>query len=38
VRRAWDEAFWPHASRGFFQLKEKIEPVLNKLLRQPSLF
>ena len=37
VRRAWDSAFWPHASRGFFQLKEKIPKVLDSLSRTPAL-
>ncbi len=31
VRRAWDTAFWPHASKGFFQLREKIRPLLLEL-------
>lgn len=31
VRRDWDTAFWPHASKGFFQLREKIRPVLAEL-------
>ena len=31
VRRAWDTAFWPHAAKGFFQLREKIRPVLVEL-------
>lgn len=37
ARRAWDDAFWPYAARGFFQLREKIDPVLHKLSKQPSL-
>ncbi len=37
LRRAWDSAFWPHASRGFFQLKEKIPKVLDSLSRTPAL-
>ncbi len=37
VRRAWDSAFWPHAGRGFFQLKEKIPKVLETLSRTPAL-
>ena len=28
VRRAWDEAAWPHATRGFFQLRTAIPKVL----------
>ncbi len=31
VRRAWDTAFWPHAGKGFFQLREKIRPLLAEL-------
>lgn len=31
VRRAWDSAFWPHASKGYFQLRERIRPVLLEL-------
>lgn len=31
LRRAWDTAFWPHAERGFFQLREQIRPVLAEL-------
>ena len=30
-RRAWDKAFWPHATRGFFPFKEKISPLLREL-------
>lgn len=31
LRRDWDDAFWPHASRGFFQLREKIPETLRAL-------
>ena len=31
VRRAWDEAFWPHATRGFFPFKERIPETLRLL-------
>jgi deoxyribodipyrimidine photo-lyase len=31
LRRPWDEAFWPHATRGFFKLKERIPSVLKQL-------
>ena len=31
VQRAWDAAFWPHAGKGFFQLRERIRPVLREL-------
>ena len=28
VRRAWDERFWPHATKGYFALKTRIPEVL----------
>jgi deoxyribodipyrimidine photo-lyase len=28
LRRDWDAAFWPHARRGFFQLRERIPALL----------
>lgn len=31
LRRDWDSAFWPHAGKGFFQLRERIRPVLREL-------
>jgi deoxyribodipyrimidine photo-lyase len=31
MRRPWDELFWPHATAGFFKLKEKILSVLARL-------
>ncbi|MEM8616032.1 MAG: FAD-binding domain-containing protein [Pseudomonadota bacterium] len=31
LRRPWDEAFWPHARKGFFALKKKIPSVLAEL-------
>ncbi|MBX9684909.1 MAG: deoxyribodipyrimidine photolyase [Hyphomicrobium sp.] len=31
VRRDWDHAFWPHATKGFFQIKDKIPSVLREL-------
>lgn len=31
AHRAWDEAFWPYAKAGFFQLKDKIPAVLMQL-------
>jgi len=31
VRRDWDSAFWPFASKGFFQLRERIRPALREL-------
>jgi deoxyribodipyrimidine photo-lyase len=39
LRREWDELFWPHATAGFFKLKEKMPAVLAKLedSRAPQL-
>lgn len=31
LRRPWDDAFWPHATHGFFKLKERIPVVLKQL-------
>ncbi|NNF79853.1 MAG: DNA photolyase [Rhizobiales bacterium] len=31
LRRAYDEAVWPHANRGFFGLKSKIPKLLSEL-------
>lgn len=31
LRRPWDDAFWPHATHGFFRLKERIPSVLRQL-------
>jgi deoxyribodipyrimidine photo-lyase len=31
LRRAWDDALWPHATHGFFRLKEKIPTVIERL-------
>jgi deoxyribodipyrimidine photo-lyase len=28
VRRGWDSAFWPHATKGFFAFKEQIPRLL----------
>jgi deoxyribodipyrimidine photo-lyase len=28
VRRPWDNAFWPHAKRGFFAFKEQMPHLL----------
>lgn len=32
-RRAWDSAFWPNATRGYFQLRKAIPEVLETVLR-----
>lgn len=34
LRRPWDDAFWPHATHGFFKLKERIPSVLKHLALQ----
>ena len=31
VRRAWDENFWPHATKGFFPFKENISKILKEM-------
>lgn len=31
IRRSFDETCWPHATRGFFALKERIPELLGKL-------
>ncbi len=31
VRRAWDDAVWPHSTKGFFKVKEAIPSVLETL-------
>lgn len=31
VRRAWDDAMWPHATKGFFQLKQRLPDLLQQL-------
>ncbi|NNU79334.1 deoxyribodipyrimidine photolyase [Halovulum dunhuangense] len=35
-RRDWDAAFWPHATAGFFKVKERIPAVLRSLGRGPG--
>jgi deoxyribodipyrimidine photo-lyase len=32
VRRAWDERTWPHATRGFFKVKDAIPRILAGLM------
>lgn len=32
LRRAWDSAIWPHATRGFFQVKQRLPELLPSLL------
>ncbi len=31
-RRDWDSAIWPHATAGFFKLKQKIPAILDQVL------
>jgi deoxyribodipyrimidine photo-lyase len=31
VRREWDSAFWPHATKGFFPFKERIPGLLAEM-------
>ncbi|WP_291295664.1 FAD-binding domain-containing protein [Elioraea sp.] len=31
LRRAWDDAVWPHATKGFFQVKDRIPAILRTL-------
>ncbi len=30
-RRAWDDAFWPHATAGFFKLKARMPAILERM-------
>jgi len=30
IRRGWDDAFWPHAKKGFFAFKERIPTLLRE--------
>ena len=31
-RRDWDSAIWPHATAGFFKVKQQIPRILDQLL------
>jgi deoxyribodipyrimidine photo-lyase len=31
VRRAWDENFWPHTTKGFFPFKERFPKILKEM-------
>jgi deoxyribodipyrimidine photo-lyase len=33
IRREFDSAAWPHSSKGFFAMKEKIPSLIEKLIR-----
>jgi deoxyribodipyrimidine photo-lyase len=32
LRRRWDDAVWPHATKGFFKLKERIPKLVQQLI------
>ncbi len=32
IRREWDSKLWPHATRGFFQLKQRLPELLTTLV------
>ncbi len=32
VRRPWDEAIWPHATKGFFQVRQRLPDLLPALV------
>ena len=32
IRSEWDSAIWPHATRGFFQVKAKLPDLLPRLV------
>ncbi|TAG11668.1 MAG: deoxyribodipyrimidine photolyase, partial [Rhodobacterales bacterium] len=34
LRRDWDATIWPHASAGFFKVKQHIPQILAKLVVQ----
>jgi deoxyribodipyrimidine photo-lyase len=36
IRRRWDTLFWPHATKGFFALKDRIPSVLETLKLIPG--
>ena len=31
-KRDWDRAIWPHATAGFFKVKQQIPHILNQLV------
>jgi deoxyribodipyrimidine photo-lyase len=35
-RRDWDSAIWPHATAGFFKVKERIPRILAEVLPPPA--
>ncbi len=36
IRRAWDDAAWPHATSGFFAFKERIPKLLDRIAARTS--
>jgi deoxyribodipyrimidine photo-lyase len=36
VRRRYDTLCWPHATKGFFAMKEKIPSIIEKLGLSPQ--
>ena len=36
IRRRYDTLTWPHATKGFFALKEKLPMLVNSCLQQPA--
>jgi deoxyribodipyrimidine photo-lyase len=32
VRRPWDDLVWPHATAGFFKLRERIPRLLRSVV------
>ena len=35
-QRDWDRAIWPHATAGFFKVRQKIPQILQSLLSLPE--
>ena len=35
-KRDWDSAIWPHATAGFFKVKERIPRILAEVLPPPA--
>lgn len=36
VRRAWDDALWPHARKGYFPFRQKVPATLRRLGIDPG--
>ena len=37
IRRRYDTLTWPHATKGFFALKEKLPMLVNSCVQQPAI-